>query len=184
MGITLGDSVFDDSQTSSIGGGSSSGGGQGSSNDNNEDLAKLEEILEKIQIILQRVVEARHILFRESLRGHINDAWTDLNDEDGMIGLRKRVALRRAALLGDPSLLKNAGLSGAHLSLKYQGILESYENLHKKGGTRRLKRFIKWAKIVVGSLATMVPILKEVAEILNEYLEGVEMGIEDAEDAE
>jgi len=37
---------------------------------------------------------------------------------------------------------------------------------------------------VVGSLATMVPVWKETAEILNEYLEGIEMGIEDAESAD
>ena len=160
------------------------GGSQGSSNDNSKDLDRLIEILEKIQKVLDDVVQARHILFRESLRDHIDDAWKDLKGKDGIIVLRKRVALRRAVLLKKPSLLKAAGLSGAHLSLKHQGILESYEHLHNKGGTRRLKRFIKWARIVVGSLATMVPVLKETAEILNGYLEGIEMGIEDAESAD
>jgi hypothetical protein len=33
-------------------------------------------------------------------------------------------------------------------------------------------------------LATIVPGLKELAEILNEYLEAVGMGIEDAEDTD
>jgi hypothetical protein len=41
------------------------GGSQGSSNDNNKDLDRLIEILEKIQKVLDDVVQARHILFRE-----------------------------------------------------------------------------------------------------------------------
>ena len=156
-----------------MGGGSSMGGDQGSSDNDNEDLARLNEVLNKIEIILNRVVQARHILFRESLREQINAAWEDLESENGIFGLRGRARVTRTVLL-EPSLVSNAGLSGAHLSMKYQGILESYEYLDKKGGTRRLKRFFKWAKIVVGSLATIVPGLKELAEILNEYLEGVD----------
>jgi hypothetical protein len=51
------------------------GGSQGSSNDNDKDLDRLIEILEKIQKVLDEVVQARHILFRESLRDHIDVAW-------------------------------------------------------------------------------------------------------------
>ena len=166
-----------------MGGGSTMGGDQGSFNNDNEELARINEILDKIQIILSRLVQARHILFRESVREHINSAWEDLESENGMFGVRGRARITRTVLL-EPTLVRNAGLSGAHLSMKYQGILESYEYLDKKGGVHRLKRFFKWAKIVVGSLATIVPGLKELAEILNEYLEAVGMGIEDAEDAD
>ena len=54
--------------TPDMGVGSSIGGDQGSFNNDNEDLARLNEILDKIQIILSRLVQARHILFRESVR--------------------------------------------------------------------------------------------------------------------
>jgi len=80
--------------------------------------------------------------------------------------------------------LKQAGLRGSNLDLKYQGIFESYERLNRRGGTSRLRRFLRWAKIVVGSITTMVPGLKELSEILKEYMEAIDIGIEDAEGAE
>jgi hypothetical protein len=104
-----------------MGGGSSMGGDQGSFNNDNEDLARLNEILDKIQIILSRLVQARHILFRESVREHINSAWEDLESENGIFGVRGRARITRTVLL-EPALVRNAGLSGADLSVKYQGI--------------------------------------------------------------
>jgi hypothetical protein len=101
--------MADDAQV--MGGGSSMGGGQGSSDDDNGDLAKLIEILDKIEIILNRVVQARHILFRESLREHINSAWEDLESENGIFGLRGRARIRRTVLL-KPALVRNAGCPG------------------------------------------------------------------------
>ena len=99
-----------------IGGGSSMGGDQGSFNNDNEDLARLNEILDKIQIILSRLVHARHILLRESVREHINSAWEDLESENGIFGVRGfgvrgRARITRTVLL-KPALVRNAGPSG------------------------------------------------------------------------
>ncbi len=147
----------------------------------NDDRAKLVGIIVRIRVILARIVWARHILFRRSLRTHILKSWQTLQDE--------KIFDRLINAIQDPNeveddVLSKAGLSGHQLSLKYQGIFEAYNHLNQKAGGQRLKRAIRWAKIVVGSLATMVPVLKELAEILNEYMEAVEMGIDDAEGAD
>jgi len=131
-------------------------------------------IMDMIENVLKEATQSQ-ILFRHNVRDHLLESWKDVQPN-----IRKL----RTRLLRDSKDLEKAGLKGPNLNLKYEGIFGSYWRLNRGGGTRRLKRFLGWAKIVVGSLTTLVPGLKELAEILNEYMEAVEMGIEDAEGAD
>ena len=136
------------------------------------DFEKLDRILLMTQNVLAELVRAREVLFSQSLRTYIESSWGDvLPAFYNLTGLIRENETSLAAI----------GLSGNNLNLKYQGIFESYERLNQRGGLRRAKDFLKWAKIVLGTLTTIVPYLKEAAEIIKEYMEAVEKGIEDAE---
>jgi hypothetical protein len=131
-------------------------------------------IMDMIENVLTEVVQSR-ILFRDRVRGPLAASWEEV---------RPNVNRLRNRLRDNAEGLKEAGLEGANLDFKYQGLFDSYWRLNRGGGIRRLKRFFGWAKIVVGSITTMVPGLKEFAEILSEYMEAINMGIEDAEGAD
>lgn len=134
---------------------------------------KLDAILEMLGNVLDELVESR-LLFRHNLRNDVRSSWEEI---------KPNLERMRALLREQPDGLSAAGLRGSNLNLKYEGIFGSYWRLNRDGGTKRIKKFLRWAKIVVGSIATMVPVVKELAEILNEYMEAIEGGIEDAEEA-
>ncbi len=136
------------------------------------DFEKLDRIVLMTRNVLEELVRAREVLFSQSLRTYVESSWGDvLPAFDNLSGLIRE----------NESGLAVIGLRGSNLDLKYQGIFESYERLNRRGGVRRAKDFLKWAKIVLGTLTTIVPWLKEAAEIIKEYMEAVEKGIEDAE---
>ena len=136
------------------------------------DTRKLGDIMGMIKNVLSVVVDARDILFRHSLRSHVLSAWGDLEP-----------AFERweTGRFASPIRLRQAGLTGSSLNLKYQGIFESYEKLNQQGGTSRVRQFLKWAKIIVGTLAMIVPYLKDLIEMLKEYMEGIDVALEAAE---
>jgi hypothetical protein len=137
------------------------------------DTDKLDAILKMMENVLDEVARSG-ILFRHNLRDDVLKSWEEI---------RPNIERMRDRLREQPEGLAAAGLTGSNLNMKYLATLESYADVNKSGGTRRVKKFLRWAGIVVGSLATMVPGLKELAEILREYMEAIDMGIEDAESA-
>jgi len=138
------------------------------------DIEKLDTIIKMIENVLTEVVQARELLFNYRLRSDVESSWEEVSS---------RMKQIPGLLREHRSDLETAGLTGSNLNLKYEGIFESYRRLNRNGGTRGVKRFLRWAKIVIGSVATIVPGLKELTEILNEYMEAIDMGIEDSESA-
>jgi hypothetical protein len=138
------------------------------------DIEKLDRIIEMIENVLTEVVQARELLFNYRLRSDVKSSWDEVSS---------RMEQIPGLLREHHSDLEAAGLTGSNLNLKYEGLFESYRRLNRNGGTRGLRRCLRWAKIVIGSVATIVPGLKELTEILNEYMEAIDMGIEDSENA-
>jgi hypothetical protein len=141
------------------------------------DKDRLSEVLTGIGNVMDNVVNARNILFPKKLRDALKDAWDELNTNDPsnprtLAGMKSDIDKRT------DDELAGVGLSGKQLELKCLEFFESYNDLDCKGGVSRLKRFVKFAKFIVGSMSKIIPAL----EILLEFMEAVEWGIEKAEE--
>jgi hypothetical protein len=136
------------------------------------DQDRIRDFIDTLVNVLGEVVNSRNILFHESLRDKLEAAWNDL--------LTNTIPQIRDDIpfAGDIKL-QQAGLAGQQLDLKLQGFQSAYEDLKLMGGIKRLKRFFKWANLILGSLAAVIPAV----ELLKEYKGSAEIGVEEAEES-
>jgi len=141
------------------------------------DRDTIRDILTKIEEVMDNVVNARNILFSKRFRDRLKDAWDELKPDDPQ-GPNTLAGMKSSVDKASNADLAKAGVSGKQLELKSLEFFESYNDLDCKGGITRLKRFTKWAKLIVGSVSKIIPAF----EILLEFLQAVELGIERAEE--
>jgi len=138
------------------------------------------EIIKKLAEVLNCMDDSRELIFGHNLRIALHAAWRELDGRRGSIRtLCDRLESPDYVQIDD---LHNAGLTGKQLRPKHIGFLDSYRQLNKLGGIPRLKGVLRWGKTILGSIATMVPGIKEAAEIIKEYIEAAEIGIDKAEE--
>ena len=137
------------------------------------DSDKLDAMMRMTENILEEVVQSK-LLFRHDQRDNIAESWEEI---------KPKLQKMRRLLRKDPAGLAKAGLKGPNLSFKAQGLFHSYWYLNREGGVWRILKSLGWAKIGIGSLATCVPVVREFAEILNEFIEGIQIALEDSERA-
>ena len=147
-----------------------------------QDRQRLEECLQSAYVALQEF-QTDDDLLPEYLRKPYRDGWAEAADRFGELGNK----------LGnlDPvteEALRVAGLTGEHLELKATGTREA-GRAYASGKSlpmwppslkrRAMMRLLKWLNIFLGSFASVIP----AAELIKEYKEAAEQGLEEAEDA-
>jgi hypothetical protein len=142
------------------------------------DRDDLRDVVTNIEKVMDNVVKARHILFPRKFRDRLKAAWDELKSDDPQ-DPNTLAGMKSSVDGASDDALRSAGASGKQLELKYFEFLDSYNDLDCKGGITRLKRFTKWAKLIVGSVSKIIPAF----EILLEFIEAVELGIEKAEES-
>lgn len=135
-----------------------------------KDKGKLESFIKNVYQLLNTVVRARNILFSKPLRDDLNHAWLDVTSKSDDLYAKIRDA--------NYEDLERAGLAGNSLEMKLKSFDAAYSAWSFFGGIRRLKRLFKWTNLLLGSLATVIPL----AEILKEFKESAEIGIDEADD--
>ena len=134
----------------------------------------LQKFLTDLGKILDDIYSARNILFRETFRKELEQTNSNKEWENIIQELKNTISSANTK----QKELQNVGLDGKMLDLKLLGFLENYGEYDKKGGIRRLKKLIKYAKIILGSLSK---VFDKYVELLKELLEALEMGIEESE---
>ena len=138
---------------------------------------KFEDFLTKLGKLLDDIYSARNILFRKTFREKLERTNFDNNNKWGNIIQDLKNTINSATPEQNEEL-QNVGLDGEMLDLKLLGFLENYGEYENKGGIKRLKKLIKYAKIILGSLSK---VFDKYVEFLKELLEAIEMGIEESE---
>lgn len=126
-----------------------------------DDKDKLLKFLERLEEVLKHIAYSQWLLGRRIMRNKIFDAFQ---------GVQETIAKLRGKI-GDPSeelaeRLKEAGLTGKQLDLKYQGFDKAWRAFNAWGGMRLLKKLLDWIDIILGSIpgAEAVKEFKEVCE--------------------
>jgi hypothetical protein len=74
--------------------------------------------------------------------------------------------------------LVRAGLRGAQFQVKAEGFLHHLTRFRLRRSPRWLRKTLKWADIILGSLASVIP----AGDAVKEFKEAIESGAEDMED--
>ncbi len=132
-----------------------------------EDIDNLNEFLTYLERLLKIVVDARDILFDEELRQRLLDAW------DGVV--KKFPDIKQELDSLSQSKLQAKGLSGKEAEAKLFGFKRVFRAFRKFGGLKLLRRALKWADVILGSLASIIPGI----DSIKEFKESVEAGLDD-----
>jgi hypothetical protein len=136
------------------------------------DRHKLFDFLADVRYVLDEIVNARAILFREKLRDPLNAAWPSV---------RHTIEAVQDQLRNPPDpddlnrRLGDAGLSEAELSFKIAGFQLAYDRFAVRGTLNLLKKLLKWINSILKSLIAAIP----GAESINELKDALENEIED-----
>jgi hypothetical protein len=135
------------------------------------DVRELIRFLDESRSLFDRIVDARELLFRRSVRDPLAEAWNELRPEVQRIidGLERDPPKER---------LGEAGLSGAQLALKMHGYRTAWERWFARGGMKWLRRLLSWINKILGSLASAVP----GAEAITEFKDAIEEEIDAGEE--
>ena len=131
----------------------------------------LHQFLQEFLQLLERVLQDKENLLPADLHRAFDEAWPEV---------RSRIRSTQSDLRTIGRLkedLPDAGLAGRQLHLKLEGFGRALEAL--KGGWSRklLKRVLKWADVILGSLASVLP----GSEFVKEYKEALEAALEKKE---
>jgi len=132
---------------------------------------RLSEFLQQVERLLFSIVADGIGVLPPHLQEPARNAWHDvqsrLSDLQEQLkldeGLRPRLAV--------------AGLTGANLDFKLRGFDHARRRYSATPVPRWLKPVLKWINILLGSLATVMP----GAELVKEYKDAIEQGIDEAE---
>jgi hypothetical protein len=132
----------------------------------------LQQFLTEVEEVFAKVLEDRENLLPADLHDAFLEAWPEV---------RSRISRTRHDLTTIASVeerLPEAGLTGKQLDLKLAGFGRALESLRRKWGRKLLKPVLKWANILLGSLAAVLP----GAELIKEYKESLENAAEEMEE--
>lgn len=116
------------------------------------------------------------ILFKEKFRLFISNAWNEIK-----LGMRTPASTLASITNSFNNLatavLDEAGLAGAQLQLKLEGLNDAWKRFNENGTVRFLKHLLGWINSILGSLAAVIP----PAETWKEFKEAIEKLIEPTE---
>jgi hypothetical protein len=147
-----------------------------------EERERLAEFVQDCYELLGQVVTEHGEWLPAELRDTYRRAWQEIEPDVRDL----RAALRDGASSvpgfylsegGWDERLRRAGLSGASLDLKLGGFTRARDRFLVNPIRRFLRSPLRWANIVLGSLAGVIG----AAEVLKELKETVEAGVEDVE---
>jgi hypothetical protein len=137
----------------------------------NQDRQKLIDFLDTVKTVIDEIIRARVILFREDLRGPLERAW--------VTSVRNTIEIVQNELRNPgPGLndaLGNAGLSEDELTFKLQGFQGAFDRFWRRGTVNLLDKLLKWINTILKSLIAAIP----GAEAINEFKEAIENEIAD-----
>ncbi len=131
----------------------------------------LERYLDSFERLLDYVViERPSFLYRDLMQPTLN-AWKELKEQN----ITRKAKLIFQEMEADHELeskLRDIGLFGYQLEWKISSYFFFYNRFFVTTplSRRLLKQVLKWADVILGSLATVLPIL----EPIKEYKEGIE----------
>ena len=133
------------------------------------DVADLREFMRHTRDVLRKLVDAREVLFRESVRQLIEDSWKLIDQ-----AIESVITELQTAGSGLTPKLKAAGLTGPQLKLKLAGFNRAFERFSERGTVMLAKKVLKWINKILGSLMSAIPgaePIKEFKEALEEELD-------------
>jgi hypothetical protein len=133
------------------------------------DRDRLCVFIDDVVYVLDETVKAQNILFPDSFRANLNDAWGNVSSRIDQI----KNDIRNTNTTTDRQL-EAAGLTGAQLNLKLDGFGAAFGNWKVKAGLKLLRRVLSWANVILGSLSFVAEVLKEIKEAIEKALEEVE----------
>ena len=146
-----------------------------------DDATRLEHFLESVLDLLRIGAQSRFLLFGLRVRDRWQVAIESLDEER----VRAVFAMLRevppdARLAPAGVSLENVGLSGPELDAKLAAYADARVRFHHVGGLSNLRRTVRWAKAILGSLTKAIPF----AEFILELIEFIENGAADVRDLE
>ncbi|HZZ77121.1 MAG TPA: hypothetical protein VFE62_01300 [Gemmataceae bacterium] len=127
--------------------------------------------LEDVDKLFDNIVDCwSHILFKESDRQPVADAWAEVKSNLPTL----IVAINSA---NNRSKLKDAGLENGskQLELKLKGVSDAWSRFWLSGTVRLLKDLLSWINAILGSIASAIP----GGEGIKELKEAIEKLIQD-----
>src|SRR5215470_18314273 len=114
-------------------------------------IENIDQFFREIQDLVDNITGPwRSLLFEESDRGLLANAWTEL---------KPRLAVIPQQILQiSKGLLEQLGLDGAQLELKLSRLNQVWTNFKEKGKPKRLKKLLELIIDLLGSLKSAIPI--------------------------
>ena len=102
-----------------------------------QDVRELQEFMNQTRAVLREAVNARNVLFRESIRPLIESAWPPVEQEiEGVLTTLQQADSQLKAQLG------TAGLSGPQLQLKLAAFNHAFQRFYKRGTLKLLEKVL------------------------------------------
>lgn len=148
-------------------------------NENIRPTERLASFVGDLDKLLEEAISAGTVLFRWELRESLPRAHVEAR-EACVYRLQSLLVGNNELSQGLDGALESAGLTGAQLHSKLLGYSDARIRFLVFGSRRYLKRALRWANTLLGSLSTVLPI----AEPLLELKETVENGATDVDEME
>jgi hypothetical protein len=139
-----------------------------------DDRRALANFVSEVRWLLGQMLEDRETWFPSDLREPLRSAWEEIQPSFDM-ATRYLIEPPDANLL--EAQLAHAGLARRQLALKRTRWERARDALRERLTRPVLKRALRWANIILGSLAGIIP----GGDAIKEYKESVEQAVEDAE---
>ena len=130
-------------------------------------IKDLREFLAEVRKLFDNVVyHWDQFLFEEEFRPRLEKAWKEL---------RPRIPewQTQVDLPTHESGFRNAGLRGAQLTLKLEGLNSAWNRFKSRGTVRLLRNVLGWINAILGSMAQVIPgveALKELKEAIERLI--------------
>jgi hypothetical protein len=135
------------------------------------DIDRLSDFLQDVEAVLFAIIADGISMLPLHLQEPARNAWPEVKSR--LSELRDEIKREH----GLPPRLELAGLTGANLDFKLQGFRYARKRHSELPVPAWLKRMLRWMNILLGSLATVMP----GAELVKEYKDAIEAGIDQAE---
>ena len=131
-------------------------------------IQNLEEFVDETEKLFRNIVEHwSPLLFSESVREDIHQAWLEIAEKIGLL----KVMLKEEGIY---TRLVEVGLTGKQLRLKFNGLNAAWRKFKSRGTVKLLRELLGWIDLILGSLAEAIPlfeVIKEFKEALEKLLE-------------
>jgi hypothetical protein len=145
--------------------------------DQKADLKGLIDFLQKTRTVLRATVDAREVLFRETMRNLFRDAHNEIDQLIESIVSDLDSDLDASNPRTNFKALDEAGLTGTQLTLKLTGFGRAFDRFKQRGTLTLLHKVLSWINKILGSLTSAIP----GSEAIKEFKEAVEEELDDSD---